>query len=313
MSESLDCFVCSELDSIPCPGANSDYASWKSETHQYVSHDPTSSNDGLSCSIIIGASGRVYHQSTLNTIQCVDPRYRLAMSLNIAQQFRDPDSRVICCTVNGCNWNEAHAIAGTNPGADSSALGSSDVVVTAVAGILLGFVVLIFCLFILFITLCRKKDEEEESETRLYFPKSTFDRKHDEMSNNSTQSNSRLFEQRSNFNSPPSSNDRSTTQTIPNNYQSRRKTKNAYDSNGYRTNNTQGNVRYDDQFDDDFNTGARRSDQDWLDVKTNNFFRQNSREKEKKQSNGKKPEWQNVYGKASQPADGAVNAFQWSE
>ena len=43
----------------------------------------------------------------------------------------------------------------------STALGSSDVVVTAVAGILLGFVVLIFCLFILFITLCRKKDEEE--------------------------------------------------------------------------------------------------------------------------------------------------------
>ena len=54
----------------------------------------------------------------------------------------------------------------------------------------------------------------QESETRLYFPKSTFDRKHDEMSNNSTQSNSRLFEQRSNFNSPPSSNDRSTTQTM---------------------------------------------------------------------------------------------------
>ena len=43
----------------------------------------------------------------------------------------------------------------------STALGSSDVVVTAVAGILLGFVVLIFCLFILFIALCRKKDEEE--------------------------------------------------------------------------------------------------------------------------------------------------------
>ena len=68
---------------------------------------------------------------------------------------------VQCCSVNGCNWNEAHALAGTNPGADSSALGTSDVVVTAVAGILLGFVVLIFCLFILFITLCRKKDEEE--------------------------------------------------------------------------------------------------------------------------------------------------------
>ena len=33
----------------------------------------------------------------------------------------------------------------------------------------------------------------------------------------------------------------------------------------------------------------------------------------KKLSKGKKPEWQNVYGKASQPAEGAVNAFQWSD
>ena len=54
MAESLDCFVCSELDSIPCPDANSDYASWKAEAHQYVSHDPAASNDGVSCSIIIG-------------------------------------------------------------------------------------------------------------------------------------------------------------------------------------------------------------------------------------------------------------------
>ena len=54
MSESLECFVCSELDSIPCPDDNSDYASWKSEAQKYVSHDPSSSNDGLSCSIIIG-------------------------------------------------------------------------------------------------------------------------------------------------------------------------------------------------------------------------------------------------------------------
>lgn len=53
MAESLECFVCSELDSIPCPDANSDYASWKAEAHKYVSHDPTS-NGGLSCSIIIG-------------------------------------------------------------------------------------------------------------------------------------------------------------------------------------------------------------------------------------------------------------------
>ena len=58
------------------------------------------------------------------------------------------------------------------------------------------------------------KLQNQESEARLYFPKSTFDRKQQEMSNNSTQSNSRLFEQRSNFNSPPSRNDRNKTQTM---------------------------------------------------------------------------------------------------
>ena len=100
----------------------------------------------------------------------------------------------------------------------------------------------------------------------------------------------------------------------PNHYESRKKSKNTYDSNGYRTNNTQGNIRYEDQYESDFNTGGRREDQDWLGVKTNNYFRQNSGENlDKKKSTGKKPEWQNVYGKASQPADGAVNAFQWSE
>ena len=41
----------------------------------------------------------------------------------------------------------------------------------------------------------------QESESRLYWKESTFERK--QGSNNSTQNNSKLFEQRSNFNSPP--------------------------------------------------------------------------------------------------------------
>ena len=40
-------------------------------------------------------------------------------------------------------------------------LGTSDVVVTAITSILLGFVILIFCLFIFFIIFCRKDKEEE--------------------------------------------------------------------------------------------------------------------------------------------------------
>ena len=54
-------------------------------------------------------------------------------------------------------------------------------------------------------------------------------------------------------------------------------------------------------------------------MKSNNYFSQDREESlpEKKASHaggGMKPEWRNVYGKGtSQPADGAVNAFQWSE
>ena len=44
---------------------------------------------------MFSASGRIYHQSALNTIQCVDPRYRLALAQRIAQKYRDPDSRVV--------------------------------------------------------------------------------------------------------------------------------------------------------------------------------------------------------------------------
>lgn len=51
----------------------------------------------------------------------------------------------------------------------------------------------------------------QDSETNLYFPQATFERK--QASNESTQSNSRLFEQRSNFNTPPSL-DRNRTQTM---------------------------------------------------------------------------------------------------
>jgi len=168
-------------------------------------------------------------------------------------------------------------------------LGTSDVVVSAVTGIILGFVVLIFCLFIFFIIFCRKEKEEDESQSRLYWKESTFERK--QGSNNSTQNNSKLFEQRSNFNSPPidergeDRNRKAYLQSISEDDRQRNvyeeRTRNVYDVNGYRR----------DQ---------------------NNMYNNNQGAK-KKLSKGKKPEWQNVYGKASQPADGAVNAFQWSD
>ena len=65
-----------------------------------------------------------------------------------------------CCGTNGCNWNEGYAKSNSSPdqAADAS---SSDVVVSAIAGILLGFVVLIFCLFIFFLVWCRKDNDED--------------------------------------------------------------------------------------------------------------------------------------------------------
>ena len=130
--------------------------------------------------LIFSASGRIYHQSNLNFNQCIDPRYRLSIAQRIAQTFRDPDSKVIvsslsmhlismikistsqCCSTSGCNWNEIFANSNTSPD-QSSNLGTSDVVVSAVTGIILGFVVLIFCLFIFFIIFCRKEKEEDVS------------------------------------------------------------------------------------------------------------------------------------------------------
>ena len=65
-----------------------------------------------------------------------------------------------CCGTNGCNWNEGYAKSNSSPDQAADA-GSSDVVVSAIAGILLGFVVLIFCLFIFFLVWCRKDNDED--------------------------------------------------------------------------------------------------------------------------------------------------------
>ena len=171
--------------------------------------------------------------------------------------------------------------------------------------ILLGFIVLVLCLFIFFIIFCRKENEEEvrqfrahhskqgtvicsqENGTKLYFPQSTFDKK--QRSNFATRDSSRIFDQRSSYNSPAESGPgpQRAQQRNQNNYDE-------YDINGYR-----------------------KDRRDWRDVKSNNYVSREEEERaEKKTSNatGKKPEWRNVYGKGtSQPADGAVNAFQWSE
>ena len=46
---------------------------------------------------------------------------------------------------------------------------------------------------------------------------------------------------------------------------------------------------------------------------TNNYVGQGRKESKVSKKDGGKPGWRNVYGKSSQPADGAVNAFQWSD
>ena len=51
----IGCFVCSELDSIDCPDSNSDYSSWKSISDHFTELDDSLSNDGLSCSLVVGS------------------------------------------------------------------------------------------------------------------------------------------------------------------------------------------------------------------------------------------------------------------
>ena len=46
---------------------------------------------------------------------------------------------------------------------------------------------------------------------------------------------------------------------------------------------------------------------------TNNYVGQGRKESKVSKKDVGKPGWRNVYGKSSQPADGAVNAFQWSD
>ena len=41
------------------------------------------------------ASGRIYHQSNIEVVKCIDPRYRITLAQQIANKYRDPDSRVI--------------------------------------------------------------------------------------------------------------------------------------------------------------------------------------------------------------------------
>ena len=91
--------------------SGSDYSYWKSQPEKYISLDSAASKD-QSCSLVVGglhlitvgpersnfyfsASGRIYHQSNIEVVKCIDPRYRITLAQQIANKYRDPDSRVI--------------------------------------------------------------------------------------------------------------------------------------------------------------------------------------------------------------------------
>merc|ERR1711990_1159104 len=84
------CFICSEIHTAPCPNSGSDYSYWKSQPEKYISLDSAASKD-QSCSLVVGASGRIYHQSNIEVVKCIDPRYRITLAQQIANKYRDPD------------------------------------------------------------------------------------------------------------------------------------------------------------------------------------------------------------------------------
>merc|ERR1711953_1453172 len=88
------CYICSEIHTSPCPNSGSDYSSWRSQADKYTTLDSTAAKD-QSCSLVVGASGRIYHQANIAVVNCIDPRYRITLAQQIAAKFRDPDSRVI--------------------------------------------------------------------------------------------------------------------------------------------------------------------------------------------------------------------------
>jgi len=93
----LGCFKCSELaPGHPCPNANNDANLWKATESKYselqVRLPLTTSSE--TCSVIVGKSGRIYHQGFVAQRKCTDKGYITRLSINIGRKFQDPESQM---------------------------------------------------------------------------------------------------------------------------------------------------------------------------------------------------------------------------
>lgn len=173
----LGCFKCSELQrGSGCPNTSTDRTLWKSEPEHYAHSNPGDTKEV--CSIIVGESGRIYHQAIIPERLCSNSGYITRVSLNIARQYKDPNSQIKCCSTSGCNFSWSSS------GDSDDLVSSNTVLFSVIGGIAFGLFLLLFCLFGCFLIWWKKTQEDSNEGENLYFPRSSFGnrRKKEEMS-----------------------------------------------------------------------------------------------------------------------------------
>ena len=175
----LGCFKCSELaPGHPCPNSNNDPTSWKTDANKYSESqvDLPLTTSSETCSVIVGKSGRIYHQGFVSKRKCTEQAYITRLAINIGRKFQDPSSQMKCCDTSGCNWSwdSAAKNQGLVAATDSS---DSSLLIGFIGVISLGLILLLGCLLCCFIFFWRKKNEDSKDEM-LYFPRSTYTAQH---------------------------------------------------------------------------------------------------------------------------------------
>ena len=174
----LGCFKCSELaPGHPCPNSNNDPTSWKTDANKYSESqvDLPLTTSSETCSVIVGKSGRIYHQGFVSKRKCTEQAYITRLAINIGRKFQDPSSQMKCCDTSGCNWSWDSAA--KNQGLVSATDSDSSLLIGFIGVISLGLILLLGCLLCCFIFFWRKKNEDSKDEM-LYFPRSTYTAQH---------------------------------------------------------------------------------------------------------------------------------------
>jgi len=304
----ISCFQCSILgrSEKTCPDSTDNFNTWSKENEKFTAL----SNAFDLCSILVGKSGRIYHQGGMSRSRCESISVRRTMSLQVAEKFRDPDSRLQCCSKNGCNWSLQTATMGDGGGSIDDGFSSGSLtdsttdttIVAALGFVVLGLVLLCLILFLCFLLYKRHNSSEQKDEgvqaanlrgmynKKYYQEYSDLDRASSKNSNGGQYPVSR--------GSNKISVREAETDFIADKWrrQSTLGYKEKYDINGHKLSHEVGNIKYStSQFDKPENSAFDRKydgvDTDWIDLKSNNYFsNEDTGEKTRKRSKDDKPQ-----------------------